>query len=231
MKACIFDLDGTLFQTERIAVPAFEKTFQTLHKQGMIQTSNPTEADIRSVFGLTGKQFWAKLLPEADESIRNEADQWLLKYEKELINKGKGKFYPGVQQGLRELKDLGWSLFLVSNGIREYVNAVLASGDLQHLFTEVFTLGDQPELQKKDVVQELIRSYSIKKGYVIGDRNSDIEAGTENGLTAIGCRYKGFPSFGDDEELKEADHIIQHFQELIEMIKSRSHQRTYKETL
>lgn len=226
MKACIFDLDGTLYQTERIAVPAFEKTFQNLRRQGMIQTSVPTESKITSVFGLTGKQFWAELLPEADEKTRIEADRLLLKYEKEFIDQGWGQFYPGVVKGLNHLQHQGWDLFIVSNGIREYVYAVLESADLRKLFTAIITLGDQPELQKKDAVQRLIKQYSIKQGYFIGDRASDVEAGIQNGLTVIGCRYEGFPYFGKEEELERADHRIHHFQELFEIIKHDSCQST-----
>lgn len=228
MKACIFDLDGTLYQTERIAVPAFEKTFQSLREQGIIETSVPAESKIISVFGQTGKQFWLELLPEADEKIRKEADRMLLKYEKEFIHKGKGKFYPGVIEGLVQLKRQGWTLFIVSNGIREYVNAVLESADLSRLFTAICTLGDQPDLEKKDAVQRLINQYSIKQGYLVGDRESDVEAGIKNGLSVIGCKYKGFPYFGTENELQGANFVVHHFQELLDIIKSYSIQSTNK---
>ena len=220
MKACIFDLDGTLFQTERIAVPAFAKAFQDLRRQGKIEEDLPTEAEILSTFGLKGDQIWAKLLPTATPSLRKEADQLLLKYEKELINEGMGKFYPGVEKGLVQLQERGWALFIVSNGIPEYVHAVLASRELLKLFTSICTLGNQPTIQKKDAVRNLIRQYSITHGYVIGDRVSDVEAGKKNDLITIGCKYQGFPYFGKEDELQEADHIIQHFSELLTIIEA-----------
>jgi len=218
MKACIFDLDGTLYQTERIAIPAFEKTFQDLRQQGKIEENDPTESMILSSFGLKGEQIWAELLPKADHELREEADRVFLKYEKELIHNGKGKFYPGVKKGLVHLKEQGWSLFIVSNGIPEYVNAVLASAALTELFTEILTLGNQPTVEKPDAVRDLIQRYSIKKGYVIGDRKSDVEAAKKNDLIAIGCKYKGFPHFSKKGELNEADFIIQHFRELVEIV-------------
>ena len=36
MKALIFDLDGTLFQTEKVAVPAFQEAFVWLKNKGNI---------------------------------------------------------------------------------------------------------------------------------------------------------------------------------------------------
>lgn len=219
MKACIFDLDGTLYQTEIIAVPSFEKAFQSLHKQGMIEESVPSEEKIHSCFGLTSKEFWAKLLPGSDEKIRRKADQLLLKYEKELIHQGKGKFYPGVVEGLKQLNDQGWMLFIVSNGIREYIHTVLDSADIKHLFTEIYALGDQSGMSKKDAVQQLIQKYSIQEGYFVGDRSSDVETGMENGLTVIACRYKGYPYFGEENELADADYIIHDFHQLLDIIK------------
>lgn len=219
MKAMIFDLDGTLYQTERIAVQAFQKTFESLLQQGMIETSVPSESKIRSVFGLTGDQFWRELLPNANDHVRQIADQLLLEYEKALIDQGKGRFYPGVTEGLKQLYEQGWSLFIVSNGIEKYVNAVLSSADLTRLFTRVCSLGDQPNQLKRDAVRILIHQYRITSGYMVGDRYSDIDAGIANGLKTIGCRYKGFPDFGKESELELATYRIDRFQDLFDVIK------------
>ena len=45
---------------------------------------------------------------------------------------------------------------------------------------------------------------------MVGDRRSDIEAAKDNGLWTIGCRF----GFANDEELREADIVIQRFGEL-----------------
>ena len=49
---------------------------------------------------------------------------------------------------------------------------------------------------------------------IVGDRRQDIEAGEKNNLITIGCRY----GFGDWEELKEADYIIDDIRELEKLL-------------
>lgn len=53
---------------------------------------------------------------------------------------------------------------------------------------------------------------------MVGDRQSDVRAGLENGLVVIGCRYTGFPQFGGEEELQGADMILSTFSELPSLV-------------
>lgn len=218
MQAIIFDLDGTLYQTELIAIAAFQKTFATLREKNLYHGQSPTVTQIKSVFGMTGQEFWKRLLPEADETVRMKADEILLKYELELIEQGKGKFYPDVVLSLYRLREAGWHLFIASNGIKDYVHAVLDSANITHLFTDIYTVGDHPQQKKKDAVRRCIDQYQIREGYMVGDRSSDVEAGKANELITIGCRYEGYPHFGELYELEDADYVIKHFRELFQYI-------------
>lgn len=219
MNAIFFDLDGTLYQTELVAVPAFQRTFDQLQQEGLYTYATPSVSEIESVFGLTGYVFWQQLLPHADAAVRRYADELLLTHELALIDEGVGKFYPGVEEGLHQLHESGFQLFIMSNGIAPYVKAALDSQDLSRLFTELYTLGDELGVSKSEAVKAAIQKHQIMQAYMVGDRQSDMDAGRSNDLFTIGCKYTGFPYFGKAAELAMANAVISWFDELLQYVK------------
>lgn len=218
MRAIIFDLDGTLFQTEKVAVPAVEAMFRVLKENGFYTGDIPSAAKIQSVFGMTHEEIWQRLLPEADEETRKKADRIMLEKELELIAQGKGALYPDVEETLKELKKAGWTLFIASNGVLPYVRGALESKGLISLFEEIYTAGEFGTKSKTELVRICKERHGITGGYMVGDRSSDMKAGKENHLTVIGCRYSGFPQFGEKDELADADYIIREFKDLPKII-------------
>lgn len=53
---------------------------------------------------------------------------------------------------------------------------------------------------------------------MVGDRHSDIEAGSLNKLITIGCQY----GFGDENEIKDADIKVNRIQDILPIIKNLS---------
>ncbi|BCU80353.1 MTA/SAH nucleosidase [Polycladomyces abyssicola] len=223
--AMIFDLDGTLFQTEKVAVPAFRRTFERLRRSGRYEGSLPTDEEIQSVFGLTHVEIWNRLLPGADEQTKQTADRWMLEEELHCLQQGMGALYPGVGETLHRLAREGWPLFIASNGILPYVKGVLTAFELLPLFSGIYTAGEYQTREKKDLVRILMNEHGVTGGYMVGDRSSDVEAGLANGLTVIGCRYAGFPNFSGESELDGAHVVIDSFPSLLNVIKSVSDQR------
>ncbi|BCJ87373.1 HAD family hydrolase [Effusibacillus dendaii] len=78
IEAFVFDLDGTLFQTEMVAVPAFQHKLQRLQIEGLFRNPIPDESEITKWFGLTTDEIWSRLLPDVAESDRKKADDMLL---------------------------------------------------------------------------------------------------------------------------------------------------------
>lgn len=206
-KALLFDLDGTLIRTETIAVPAFRQTFARLREAYGEAISVPGEVDVRGVFGKTLPEIWATLLPNADEAVRREADQWLLHYEQEALAEGKGELYPGVRETLERLRADGYRLFIVSNGGEAYVDAVCTHLGLAPYFDDFYSAGRFAARSKAELVARLLRDHGVRQGVMVGDRRSDVEAGHANGLKVIGCGY----GYGTTGELKEADAVVERF--------------------
>lgn len=214
-KAFIFDLDGTLFQTEQVAIPAFHRTYQQLQEQGLYQGDRPADEQVTSVFGMTSEGIWERLLPGASDEVKKRADDKWLENELDCLAEGMGALYPGVPQSLEALHGQGFRLFVASNGQGPYVRGVLQAFGIRSWFTGIYSAGEKKIFDKRQLVALLMKEHQVTSGWMVGDRSSDVQAGKANGLTIIGCRYAGFPQFGDEKELKDADQVIHSFSELL----------------
>lgn len=214
-KAFIFDLDGTLFQTEQVAIPAFHRTYQQLQEQGLYQGDRPADEQVTSVFGMTSEGIWERLLPGASDEVKKLADDKWLENELDCLAEGMGALYPGVPQSLEALHGQGFRLFVASNGQGPYVRGVLQAFGIRSWFTGIYSAGEKKIFDKRQLVALLMKEHQVTSGWMVGDRSSDVQAGKANGLTVIGCRYAGFPQFGDEKELEDADQVIHSFSELL----------------
>lgn len=208
--AVLFDMDGTLLQTEKLAVPAFQKTFEDLREQKLWDGQTPDEDKLTNVLGMTIAQLWETLLPEANEKTRMIADRLLLENEIALLQQGVTDLYPGVREQLQQLHDKGIALFVASNGREEYIDAICEHFSIKQLFTDLYSAGRFQTKSKNDLVAKLLKEYRVENGVMVGDRHSDVEAGKTNGLFTIGCDF-GFARPG---ELDGADIVIHDFTEL-----------------
>lgn len=215
MQAIIFDMDGTLFQTDRILELALDDTFKLLTEMNIWEKEKPTPIDTyRRIMGVPLPVVWENLLPSHSLEVREAANE--IFHEKLIDNiKGdKGALYPKVQEVLKYLKEQNINLYIASNGQTPYLEAIVEQYNLMQWITEVFSIDQIESMDKTELVGEIVRKYSIYHGAVVGDRLSDIDAAKGNGLTAIGCRF----DFAQEEELARADLVISSFEELRKVI-------------
>ncbi len=212
--AFIFDFDGTLFQTEKLVIYAFEETFRRLEIEDGFNGDVPNEAQILSVIGNTEKELWDKLLPDYPKELHKKANRYLLEYEIAGVKEGYGALYPDVLDTLIQLKNQGKELFIASNGLKEYIDEVTKAFRIDHLFTAMYTAGEYKTDSKTDLIKLILKSYKIHNGIMVGDRLSDIVAGNDNGLFTIGCDF----GFSRDGELNDAKQIIGRFADLLSIV-------------
>lgn len=213
-KAIIFDMDGTLFDTAPVALQGFKKTFERLIEHGHYNGEMPSDEKFLDQLGKIFSEIWDNLIPGTDKQVRRLADEWMLEIELELIREGLGTLYPDVTRVLTELKGMGYDLFVASNGLERYIAAIVDQYGLNDLFTDLYSAGRFNTESKVDLVRLLLETYSIKGGFMVGDRHSDVEAGKANGLTVIGCQF----GFADERELQDADIRITSFAEIITVL-------------
>lgn len=210
-EALIFDMDGTLFQTEKLLLPAYHATFDQLREEGVYNGETPDEKIMLGSLGMLLDQIWERVLPDSSMEVRGRADEIFMHYELEYLEKGYGELYPGVAETLQKLAGDGFRLFVASNGLEHYVKGVARVKGIDSLFDGLFSAGEHQTLSKVDLVRILLEKHNVATAWMVGDRSSDVEAGLKNGLTVIGCDYAGF---GDEGELNGAHVRIRQFAEL-----------------
>lgn len=213
-EAMIFDMDGTLFQTETLLLPAYHKLFDILREEGHHEGETPDEELMLGCLGMLLEDIWKKVIPDATPAAHNRANELLLQLELEGLSDEAAVLYPEVKETLEELHRRGVRLFVASNGLEAYVKGISQARGLMPLFEGVYSAGEHGTASKVDLVKLLLDQHEIKDAWMVGDRSSDVEAGKENGQTVIGCRYAGF---GEDQELKGSDVVIHSFSQLLKL--------------
>ncbi|CAN7658925.1 HAD hydrolase-like protein [Paenibacillus sp. LjRoot56] len=209
LQSLIFDMDGTLFQTDKILEISLEDTFNYLRDLNEWDTVTPID-QYREIMGVPLPKVWETLLPSHSDAVREQTDSYFLERLIENIRSGKGALYPNVIEVFSYLKENNCSIYIASNGLTAYLKAIVSYYNLDNWVTETFSIQQIQSLNKSDLVQLIIEKYGITHAAVIGDRLSDIHAAKDNGLLAIGCNF----DFARDDELAKADIVIDDLIEL-----------------
>lgn len=213
-EAIVFDMDGTLFQTETLLIPAYHKLFDVLRAEGLFEGDTPPEERILNSLGMLLDEIWMNVMPEASEATRLRADELLLELEVEGLKLGNHALYPQVKETLQALYEQGARLFVASNGLEDYVKGVAGAHEIMPLFEGVYSAGEYSTPSKVNLLEILLTKHHISHAWMVGDRSSDVEAGKKNGQTVIGCAYAGF---GREDELHGSDAVIMDFTQLLEL--------------
>ena len=209
LQSLIFDMDGTLFQTDRILELSLDDTFNHLRSLNLWDSNTPID-QYREIMGVPLPKVWEALLPNHSNEVRKQTDAYFLERLIENINSGKGALYPNVKEVFTYLKENNYAIYIASNGLVEYLKAIVSYYQLDHWVTETFSIQQIQTLDKGDLVKKIIKKYDLTNAAVVGDRLSDLNAAKDNGLIAIGCRF----DFAQEDELAQADFVIDDLMEL-----------------
>lgn len=205
----IFDMDGTLFQTDKILEISLEDTFTHLRSLNKWDKETPIN-QYRQIMGVPLPKVWETLMPNHSYEVREQTDAYFLDRLIENIKSGKGALYPNVKEVFSYLKENNCSIFIASNGLSEYLKAIVHYYHLDHWVDEKFSIQQIESLNKSDLVRSILTKYNISFAAVVGDRLSDINAAKENGLVSIGCNF----DFAQEDELSHADLVINNLIEI-----------------
>lgn len=217
IKACIFDLDGTLLNTlDTIAYFGNE----ALENFGIEPI--PTE-EYKNLVGNGSKILIERMLKfrDADTEKCEEIHKWYKeKYDNDFLYLT--KVYDGIIAMLETLKEMGIKTAILSNKddstTKKVAEIMLDDGliDLCMGAREGKPLKPDPES-----VFEIVESFGVARGecLYIGDTGTDIETAKNAGLCSVGVLW----GFRTEEELRAegADIIASRPEEIIHAIKNR----------
>lgn len=215
MKACIFDLDGTIMDTlTSIAVTAN----QVLKELGL--KPHPEE-NYKTYAGDGQIELIKRALEAAGDTGRKMFDQAMARYI-ELFKTGctyEVRPYPEIRELLEELKKNNIKIAVFSNKEHDNVCSIL-----RELFGEGyfdFILGQRPDHEKKPNsggIDIILRAMDVDSNQClyIGDTSTDMKTGTGASLFTVGVTW----GFREEKELRDsgAHTIIHHPLELLQYI-------------
>lgn len=176
MKIVIFDLDGTLYETNSSVIEAVRQTL------AYFSLPSVSEEMIRCGIGKKLEDFLQMLLPEQKDL---EAVKIVFRDREYTAVKEHGKLYPGVHKLLKELKDRGYSLYICSNGSEEYIRLVLECTGISKYFTGITSSKFVPS--KGIAFQSMVSEGDF--AIIIGDTSIDYLGAKEAGLPSIAATY------------------------------------------
>lgn len=182
MKAVVFDMDGVLFDTEKLCmdswmevarergIPDMEKVFPLCIGRNMTDTT-------KIVLDHYGKDF-------PYDRFRKEASRW---FHREIEEKGM-PMKPGVKELLRYLREEGWSVGLASSTNRDTVIDQLQRADIRDFFSTVIG-GDQILHSKPEPDIYLMACEELrvdpKETYAIEDSYNGIRSAYRAGMRPV----------------------------------------------
>lgn len=211
-RAIIFDMDGTLFQTDKILEPALEGTFNVLRENGLWVGETPINK-YREIMGVPLSVVWETLCPNFSQVDRENSNGLFQGKLNEMIRSHKGSLYPNVETTLQSLSSKH-NLFIASNGLEEYLQSIVDTYDLNRFFEKVYSIQLIPSGNKSELVKKVVEENKLTTAWVVGDRLSDFKAARDNGLISVGVNF----DFAQEDELKQADIVIDDIRELTTLI-------------
>lgn len=204
MKAVLFDLDGTLFDT----APEFILALNQLRQQYRLPPL--PEGDIRAVIS-NGAPAMIKLAfnkergePEFDVILQAFLDLYLLHLATNTTP------FPGIEALLQQLAQAGIAWGVVTNKPAVYTLPLMRA--FPHLPAPgTIVCPDHVRNRKPDPESILLACRQLdctpREAIYIGDHERDISAGRAAGVPTIACTY-GYINSDDDPLSWRADHTV-----------------------
>jgi phosphoglycolate phosphatase len=211
-RCVVFDLDGTLVDSRADLANSVN-----IMREELGLAPLPLE----KVVSFVGNGM-RKLVERALEGEAADIDDAIASmssiYRENLLEKT--TLYPGVFEGVNRLKELGWSLGLISNKPTEFCRIILDHFRIELPFSAI--IGGGPEFPLKPDPASL--NFIVGKtgsdaasSWIMGDNYTDLEAGTRAGMKRC---YAAF-GFGDPGD-KAYDLKVGSFAEFVEALEKES---------
>lgn len=206
--AVIFDLDGTLLNTDLLIHKTFDHVFEK-YKPGYILS----EEEHLSFLGPTLKDTFARYFPESmsDELIEYYRDYNHAHHEDFVT------IYPTVKETLETLKTKGYPLAVVTTKYSKAAYLGLDLFDLTQYFDVVLGMDNVNQVKPDpEGILKAMNQTNCKKALYVGDNTSDILAGKNAGVHTAGVKWT--PKGTSEMEKLSPDLMIDEMKDIIHFI-------------
>lgn len=201
----LFDLDGTLLDTNELVISSFQHVYKTI-----LGKEKPVEHIVRSF----GEPLAATMEREFDIPV-SEAIKIYREYHYEKFEDLIGIF-PGVEEAIRELHSKGYKLGVVTSRLTNTTLRGLRKYDLEKYFGCIVTADDtkahKPDPEPVNLALEKLNSKSGNT-LMIGDSIFDVKCAKNAGVLSAAVSWS---MTGEEEfEREKPDYIIYKAEEIV----------------
>jgi phosphoglycolate phosphatase len=204
MDSIIFDLDGTLWDSRKTVVHAWNQVIRNHDKV----KEELTTKQLKETMGLQMHEIGRILFPQLNEEEREQFINECSEVETRNLNERGGKLYNRVEEVL-EILAKKYKLYIVSNCQEGYIEAFYEYHKLQKHFIDYENPG-RTGLSKGENIKLIMERNQLKAPVYIGDTEGDRKAALDAGIPFVYAKY----GFG---EVKKHDYVIESFGELLEL--------------
>ena len=184
--AIIFDLDGTILNTDKLIKKTFIKVFEK-YKPGYILS----EDELLSFLGPPLKESFSKYFPiEKFDELVDYYHDYNHSHHEDYVS-----VYPFVIETLEYLKEKEYPLAIVTSKLKVAADIGLNAFDLRKYF-DVIIGYDDVKATKPDPegILKAMKRLGVEKAVYVGDNVTDIQAGKNAGVKTIAVKWspKGF---------------------------------------
>ncbi|TNF20979.1 MAG: HAD family hydrolase [Rhodobacteraceae bacterium] len=215
LKLVIFDVDGTLVDSQADIVLAMTAAFEAVGQ------APPARARILSIVGLSLEQAIARLAPGATQAtLATMVATYKEAYMHRQTSEAAAPLYPGVRALLDRLEAReDWLLGLATGKSRRGLSAMLAAHGLERRFVTEQVSDFHPSKPHPAMLQAALSETGVaaEGAVMVGDTSYDMDMAQAAGVYAIGVSWGYHPP----EMLGAADVVIDRMADLPDVLNQR----------
>lgn len=213
-KLLIFDVDGTVWDSERDVFLAFNHTLKTLAGFEI------TKEEFQKLAGMHLGKMFEKVLPDDKKELASEYEK---AYKQYYIDEGHYTdatvLFENVKETIDQFKDKGFYMAVASSKPKRILDKMVAHFELEGfnyvLGTEESNFKHKPDPEIINYIMDQL-NVSKEESVIIGDSKSDILAGKNAEIDTIAVTY----GYDKPENLISLNptYVIDDFGKLLEII-------------
>lgn len=194
LRLVIFDVDGTLIDSQALILGAMASAFAA---EGL---TPPAREAALGIVGLSLPVAMARLMPKAAPAVHAAlCDRYRRAYAALRAQGPEGPpapLYPGAGQALRALEEAGYLLSIATGKSRRGLLHMLAEHGLDPVFLATQTADDAPSKPHPGMILNCLAGTGVDAGdaVMVGDTTYDMEMARAAGVRAIGVAWGYHPS-------------------------------------
>ncbi|RED17848.1 HAD-IA family hydrolase [Pontivivens insulae] len=212
MKLAIFDVDGTLVDSQALIVGAMARGYESCDLQP------PSREQVLSIVGLSLTEAISTLSPDlAPDDVARLVTAYkdsFVALRAETGGEASIQLYPGAIEALERLDRAGWLLGVATGKSRRGLDHLFAAHDLRRFFVTSQTADFHPSKPHPAMVETALAEAGVEPSMavMIGDTTFDMQMGRAAGVRALGVEWGYHPV--EHLHAAGAQQIIGHFDEI-----------------